>query len=904
MTSASPRSTIEAPWAVAAGDVVAELAGSPEGLTSDEARARLARDGPNAVEQHAATPRLVVLARQFRSPLIYILLVAALVTVALGEYVDAGVIAVVLVINAIIGYVEETRAERSVDALRRLASTSARVLRDRREIAVDATHLVVGDVVLLEAGAKAPADCRILHATSLEADESLLTGESVTAGKSARPVDPHAGAADRSNMLHMGTVVTRGHARAVVVATGRRTELGRIAGSVQQIRLTETPLQRRMGRFTRLVGGAALAASALGFVLGVARDEDAQEMFLAMVALAVAALPEGLPIVMTVVLAISVSRMAARRAIVRHLPAVETLGSCTVIGSDKTGTLTQNRMTVEAIHAGGRRYEVTGGGYEIAGAVLDGDAPADLEADEPLRMALLAGALCNEAAVIAPEGAAEFEVTGDPTEIALLIAAAKAGLYVDELTDELPRTGDIPFDSETRYAASFHQQGDATLVLVKGAPERVLDMCATAAGGLALDRRAVLEAAHALARRGLRVLAMAYAQRPGGHRDDARDLVFAGLQGMMDPPREEAHAAVTACRRAGIRPLMITGDHAATALAIARQLGIAGEDDRVLTGHDLERIDERELERTVREVSVYARASPEHKLRLVQALQRNGAVVAVTGDGVNDAPALKAADIGAAMGRSGTDVAKEAADMVVTDDDFATIVDAVREGRVAFDNVRNTTFFLISGNAATVLAVLVSIAFQFPLPFVAVQLLWLNLVTNGVQDIALAFEPGEDDVLDRAPRPPREGVISRLLWERTVLAAIVMAAGTLLLFLTARDAGEDLAYAQTLALTTMVVFQAVHVGNCRSEYGSAFRKSLFSNRFLLIGTVSAVLIHVGAIYLPFTQQVLHLEPLALGDWVTIAAVALSVIAVVELHKLVRRDPDRVRVTADRVDAHR
>ncbi|HEX6228059.1 MAG TPA: HAD-IC family P-type ATPase [Solirubrobacterales bacterium] len=887
------------PWALPPDRVLTELRSGTHGISGAEAKARLAVEGPNVIEEERAIRPWVIMLRQFRSPLIYILIVAALVTVGLGEYVDAAVIGMVLLFNAIVGFFQEYRAERSLEALRQLARTRARVIRDGREREVDASELVPGDITLVEAGAKVPADCRIVHATALEADESLLTGESEMVAKGSDPVDAGAQVADRSSMLFTGTVVTRGHARAVVSATGGATELGRVAGTVQRIVPAQTPLQRRMGRFTRLVGAWALASSVLGFGLGALQGEELSELFRAMVALAVAALPEGLPIVLTVTLAISVSRMANRGAIVRRLPAVETLGSCSVIGSDKTGTLTQNRMTVERIFAGGERFELTGGGYLPRGEVLKDGAPAAIEEGSPLELALRAGALCNEASLAESNG--EPQVAGDPTEVALLVSAAKAGLFRDELEDRFPRWADIPFDPERRYAATFNHRDGGTLVFVKGAPEQVLSMCTAAAGQERLDRRRVLDEAHAMANQGLRVLAMAYRNfGPTPPRGDVvsehpAELTFLGLQGMMDPPREEARDAVARCQRAGIRAVMITGDHVTTARAIAEQLGIVGAGERAIAGRELDECDDTELERVVAEVSVFARVSPEHKLRLVRALRAQGDVVAVTGDGVNDAPALKQADIGAAMGRSGTDVAKEAADMVITDDNFATIFAAVEEGRVAFDNVRKTTFFLISGNAAAVLAVLVSLGAGQALPFLAVQLLWLNLVTNGVQDVALAFEPGEKHLIDRPPRPRGEGVISPLLWERTGIAALVMAAGTLVMFHLQLDGG-DVDEARSVALTTMVVFQALHVGNSRSEMLSAFAKSPFSNRFLFVGTLGALAIHTAALYLPFTQYALSLEPISLRAWLQIVVICLSVIVAVELHKLLRGRQDRPTTT--------
>ena len=890
MTVAVP----ERPWQLEPDAVLRALTTTPDGLAGDEAARRLAEVGPNELEVARGRGPLAVLLGQFRSPLITILLVAAVVTIALGEYLDAAVIGAVLAINAVIGFWQEYRAEQSMAALRRLARAHARVVRDGREREIDAAELVPGDVILLEAGDRVPADARVLHAASLEADESLLTGESAMVAKIASALPEEVGLADRTNSVFMGTSVTRGRGRAVVVATGAASVIGGIADSVRRIGEVATPLQRRMGRFARIIGVAIGIACAIGFAFGVAAGDDLGALVLALVALAVAAIPEGLPIVLTVALAISVRRMAQRHVIIRTLPAVETLGSCSAIGSDKTGTLTENRMTVQRIHAGGRSYEVTGGGTDLHGVIVapDGEV-ADGASDDALRQALRIGALCNDASLIEGSGG-DAEALGDPTEVALLVAAAKAGLAKDVLDERHLRVGEIPFESERRWAATFHRdEGDPprTFVAVKGAPERVLEMCASDHDGDPIDRGALMRVADALAGEGLRVLAMAsrpledaeafdLAQPPDG-------LRFAGLQGMIDPPRPEAIAAVRGCQAAGIRVVMITGDHAATALAIAERLGIAAQGDRVVTGVELEGMDDGALEQAVATVPVFARVSPEHKLRIVTALQRIGHTVAVTGDGVNDAPALKAADIGAAMGRSGTDVAKEAADMVVTDDNFASIFAAVEEGRVAFDNVRKTTFFLISTGVAAVLAVLASLVFRFPLPFLPAQMLWLNVVTNGIQDVALAFEPGERDVLARKPRPRGEGVISRLLWERAAIAGSVMAAGTLLVFFWELGAHDDVAMARTAALTTMVLFQVFHIGNSRSEHRSAFARSPMLNPLLFLGTIVALAIHVGSLYLPFTQLLLRVEPLGLESWARMIAVAASIIVVGELHKLLR-----------------
>lgn len=884
--------TATAWWALTPEETLRALGVDEHGLTTNEARDRLARYGRNELPETGGTRLLGVVVRQFLSPLIYILVVAALVTLLLEEYIDAGIIASVLVINAIVGTFQEYRAEKSMEALRRLASARAHVLRDGHEREIDARELVPGDIIIVEAGTKVPADCRVLYAAALETDESLLTGESTTVSKSTAPVAPDVAAADRPNMLIMGSIVTRGRGRAVVTATGSSTLLGQIAGSVQETGKAEAPILERMNRFARTIALVILATSFIGFVVGIALGRDPGDLFLTLVALMVAAVPEGLPIVMTVTLAIGVNRMARRNVIIRRLPAVETLGSCTVIGSDKTGTLTQNRMTVERIFAGGEEFEVGGSGYSLSGAIQQEGRDVSLESQPALRLLLLCGVLNNEAEIAEAEGG-EFEVQGDPTEIALLVAAAKAGIWKEEATEAYPRWAEVPFDSATRYAATFHRAQGKEFTFVKGAPEEVLAMCATSYGGEALDREAVLEKAREMADRGLRVLGFAYQEGPQRERapgdvpEHQTGLVFLGLQGMIDPPREEVKEAIRGCQEAGIRVVMITGDHAVTALAIGRLLGIAGEGDRVITGAELDRMSADQLEREVAEVSVFARVSPDHKLRIVQALQRLGEVVTVTGDGVNDGPALKAANLGAAMGRSGTDVAKEASDMVITDDNFVSIFAAVEEGRIVFDNVRKVTFFLIATGAAVIIAVLASIFFDFELPFLPGQLLWLNLVTNGVQDVFLAFEPGEKDVLKRPPRPAREGIISPLLWERTAIAGLVMAIGTIGLFLLEIENGSSIEHARTVALTTMVLFQVFHIGNSRSEHRSAFARSPLLNPLLLVGTVLAVGLHVGALYFGPTQFILRVEPVSLETWFRMVLVASTVVVVVEIHKLLR-----------------
>jgi Ca2+-transporting ATPase len=871
------------------------LATGGHGLTETDAAARRVRYGANELDEEPPTPAWLVFIGQFRSPLIFILLAALAVTVALGEYLDAAVIAVVLLMNAVIGFTQERKAEGAVLALMQLVVPHARVVRDGRDEEIDSRDLVPGDVVLLESGARIPADLRLVAANALQVDESLLTGESVSVTKHVEPVAPDAQLADRSCMAYTGATVTAGRGRGVVVATGSNTELGAIAGLMRSEIVAATPLQRRMDHFARIVGIAVGLAAVLAFVSGVALGEPIEDMFLVAVALAVSAVPEGLPVAVTITLAVGVRRMARRNAIVRRLPAVETLGSTTVIGSDKTGTLTENRMTVAEIWTPGHRYTLGGG--VPRGEYLEGDEPAAIEDHVGLHATLLAGVLTNEADLYWVDD--ELTTAGDPTEIAVLLSALTAGLEPGDVRAAYPVFAEIPFEPIQQYSASIRVRNDEHTVFVKGAPERVMGMCSQMLGDdgpVALDTQAVADAARDMAARGQRVLGFARRtlSRPldgPGDLTEPDELVFLGLQAMIDPPRAGVADAIAACQAAGIRVVMITGDHVDTARAIAAQLGIAETDDAV-TGSELADLDGDPLARRVERVSVFARVSPEDKLRIVRVLQARGDIVAVTGDGVNDAPALKAAEIGIAMGDKGTDVAREASEMVLADDNFVSITAAVEEGRVTFDNIRKVTFFLVSTGAAEITAILVAVWLQWPLILLPAQLLWLNLVTNGVQDVALAFEPAERGVLRRPPRRPGGGVLDRLMWERVVLAGLVMGAGMLAMFRWELDSSDSLVTAQTVALTTMVVFQVFQAGNSRSETESVFRRNPFSNRLLFIATIAALGIHVAALYLPPTQYVLRVEPISLDTWARIVVVATSIIVVMELHKVLRRHSPR------------
>lgn len=864
---------------------------SGRGLTTHEAAARLALHGPNRLEEEPPPSALAVLVRQFRSPLIYILLAAMVVTLLLGEHLDAAVIGAVLALNALIGFTQERKAEGAVRALAQLVVPYARAVRDGQDREIDSRDLVVGDLVLLESGTKVPADLRLTSTTALQIDESLLTGESEPVSKRVEPVTVDAPLPDRSCMAYTGSIVTSGRGAGIVVATGDDTELGAIAGLMRSETEAATPLQRRMDRFARIIGLVVGAAALVAFASGMALGESVHDMFLVAVALAVSAVPEGLPVAVTITLAVGVSRMARRRAVIRRLAAVETLGSTTVIGSDKTGTLTQNRMTVEEIWTADHRFTLTG---EVPdGTFIEGDEPAAVDDDPALHLTLLSGVLTNEADVHRRDG--ELVTAGDPTEVALLLAAMTAGIEPGAARAAYPMFSDVPFEPARQYSASVREGHDGYTIFVKGAPERLTRMCShilTDDGPVPLDPARVHDAAAALASRGLRVLALAYRSHTEPPQEpstgtDPHDLVLLGLQGMIDPPRPGVHESVAACQQAGMRVVMVTGDHADTATAIADQIGIRRPYDHVLTGVDIATLDDPELARRVARTSVFARVSPEDKLRIVKQLQIHGEAVAVTGDGVNDGPALKAAEIGVAMGASGTDVAREASDMVLTDDNFVSIVGAVEEGRVTFDNIRKVTFFLISTGAAEIAAILTAVWLQWPLVFLPAQLLWLNLVTNGLQDVALAFEPAEKGVLRRPPRRRGGGVLDRLMWERVGVAGLVMGAGTLALFRWELVSTGSLARAQTVALTTMVVYQVFQAGNARSETESVLRRNPFSNKLLFVATAAALTIHVAALYLPVTQYVLRVEPIEAAAWLRIGLVATSILVAMEIHKGLR-----------------
>jgi Ca2+-transporting ATPase len=876
-----------------------QLDSSPRGLSHAEAQSRLARYGRNALPRGRPPSLLGVFVRQFKSPLIYVLLAAACVSALLREWADAGFILAVLLINAAIGTFQEHAAERSALALQGLVAARTRVLRDGDAHEVPAEELVSGDIVLLEPGAKVPADLRLLEEHNLTIDESLLTGESLTVDKSAAGALPADSAlSERINMAYAGTLVASGRGRGLVVATGLHTELGHIAASVLGKPAAKAPLLVRMERFTQLLAIGVGVAVLLVAALELARGAPPVEIFVLGVALAVSAIPEGLPVALTVALAVGMRRMARRSVIVRRLVAVESLGSCTYIASDKTGTLTVNQLTVRRVQfAGQPAWEVTGEGLAPEGTfVLPQGASGD-EHGELLARLAHAAVLANEASLWEREGT--WAGAGDAVDLALLAFAHKAGVTQAAARERFAEVDTIPYESDARFAASLNRYGDSCRVAVKGAAETVLAMCtrmARAHDDIALNADEIRSQAEALAGSGFRVLALAdgaLALAPGESlsAEHLRGLTLLGIVALSDPPRPEARDAVANCVRAGITVAMVTGDHPVTALSVARDLGIASDAETVVSGGELAdaaRDDPAAFESLCRQGRVFARIEPRQKLAIVEALQRQGHFVAVTGDGVNDAPALRAAQVGVAMGLAGTDVARETAALIVADDNFASIVAGVEEGRIAYGNVRKVIFLLVSTGAAEIVLFTLALAAGIPLPLVAVQLLWLNLVTNGIQDVALAFEPAEGDELARPPRPPRERIFNRVMIERVLLSALVIGGLAFAAYHWMLAQGHDVAQARNATLLLMVLFENVQAFNSRSETRSLFLHSPLRNRLLLFGALAAQAVHIGAMYTPGLRDVLGIAPISVELWLQLLGVALVLLLAMEVHKALRR----------------
>ncbi|MHB9154441.1 MAG: calcium-translocating P-type ATPase, SERCA-type [Endomicrobiales bacterium] len=889
-------------WRLETGEIEKVLqASAVSGLTRAAAREILQSAGPNLLRQKVKHTPLRIFLSQFDDFIIWVLFGAALISGALREWVDAFAIVAIILLNAVLGFIQEYRAEKALAALKKLSAPASLVIRDGQPITVPSAEIVPGDLVELDAGDLVPADSRLVSVTTNFATlESSLTGEATPIQKTTVPLEEKNDVplADRANMVYMGTSVATGKARALVVATGMQTELGRIAGMIGEIEHETTPLQRKLEDFGRWIIYLSLALVGIIFALGLLRGGNLLELFLASVSLAVAAIPEGLPAVVTLVLGLGVQRMVKRHALIRKLPSVEALGAATVICSDKTGTLTKNEMTVRALFAGEALFAVTGTGYAPRGEILRDGKPVRLDDVPALKKTLLCGMLCNGARLAWQEG--KFTIAGDPTEGALLVLGAKAGLVREALEKEYPFVEEIPFDSERKKMTVIRSHDGKYIAFVKGAPDILLENCThiEEKGGVRAmreaDREKILDANREMGNQALRVLAAAYRRfdrlpENYGHRDIEKELIFSGLIAMIDPPREEAKKAIGLCASSGIRTVMITGDHKNTAIAVARELGIFREGSRALTGEEVDALSDEALFREVKAAAVYARVNPEHKFRIVRALRRHREVVAMTGDGVNDAPAVKEADIGVAMGITGTDVTKEVADMVVTDDNFASIVAAVEEGRVIYDNIRKFIHYLLSGNAGEVLVMFVALLAGLPIPLLPIHILWINLITDGLPALALGIDPPARDIMRRPPRRTDEPVVTRpraflLLAQGSFLALCSLFAFVFVLFF--EDGG--IGRARTAAFMVLACSQLFHAFNIRSMTQSIFSIGFFTNPKLVLAVLASFALQICVVYVPFLQVLLSTEPLGLRDMAMIVAVSSFPLWAMEAVKWVNR----------------
>ena len=866
--------------------VMSHLHSAPHGLAEAEVERRFARYGPNELQAAGGVSPWAILFQQFKNVLIIILLVATGISAFLGQGVETIAIAVIVVFAVMLGFIQEYRAERAIEALRQMAAPTVTVIRDGQEVEIPARELVPGDVILLHAGDKVAADARLVESINLQVDEAALTGESVPVDKKTEALRGEEMAlGDRNNMVFGGTIATYGRGRAVVVATGMGTQFGRIAQMLQSVETGKTPLQQNLDKVGRVLGQAALVVVVAVVAVGVLRDQPLLEMFIFGIALAVAAVPEALPAVVTISLAIGVQRMVKRNALVRRLPAVETLGSTSVICSDKTGTLTKDEMTARTLRTHERSATISGSGYEPEGEFALGDT---VVGPSPEEMDLLrAAALVCDAHLVRDDAHGGWQIKGDPTEGAIIVAAAKAGMQKDDLDVQFPRVGEIPFTSEAKRMTTLHAVGDAQVAYAKGAPETILDSCSQllkSQGEVALgnaDREAILEAVRQMASEALRVLGVA-SKADATLGDAEHDMTFLGLVGMIDPPRPEAKAAVEQCERAGIRVVMITGDHPITAQAVGGELGLLRAGDAV-TGAELEDMSDEELESRVESIEVYARVSPAHKLRVVSALQQRGHIVAMTGDGVNDAPALKKADIGVAMGITGTDVSKEAAAMTLIDDNFASIVAAVEEGRGIFENIKKYLMYLLSANIGEIGLIAGAMFAGLPMPLTAVQILYVNLATDGLPALALAVDPPETDLMERAPRDARTGIFTRRVVTLMVVGGLWSMAANLGLFTWALQSGRSVTHAMTMTFVSLVLIEFLKAFNFRSDRRSILRRP-FANKWLNLALVWEMALLVFIVSFPPLREPFSISPLSGTDWLIAACPALSISPVLELTK--------------------
>ena len=847
-------------------EVYKELDSSAKGLTNHQAEERTHKYGFNELKAEEGIHPFRIFLEQFSSPLVWILIAALGISIFLNETVDAIVIGVIIIINAILGFVQEYRAEKAIEALKKMASLKATVLRNGKEIKLDSKKLVPGDIILLETGDKVPADSRLIELHSLHTQEGPLTGESQPITKNLEPLPEKTPLADRKNMIYSSTIISQGRAKAIVTSTGMNTEVGKIAKLIQESHTKLTPLQRKLRDLGKYLTLAVIAVAILVFLAGISSGQPAQIMLLTAIALAVAAIPEGLPAVITISLALGVQKMIKNNALVRKLPSVETLGSVNVICTDKTGTLTHNEMTVTKIWANGETYKVSGSGYEVQGHFMLNDKITNTN---PICSLLKIGALCNNAKLTNSEK--KREVIGDPTEAALIVSAEKAGYSLRKLSKKEPRTDEIIFSSERKMMTTLHKVGKETLSYTKGAPDIIIHKCnKILINGKVqrLDRnkkKEILAQNEKFAKEALRVLGFAYNKNFKKKEDSEKEMIFVGLQAMIDPPRHEVKDAILRCQDAGIRVIMITGDQITTAKSIAKELGIEG---KAITGQELGKIN---LNKEIKNIGIFARVNPEHKLEIVKALKKKGKVVAMTGDGVNDAPALKKADIGISMGITGTDVAKEASDMILTDDNFNSIVNAVEEGRGIFDNIRKFVNYLLSSNLGEISVILFASLFGLPLPLTAIQILWINLITDGLPATALSLDPHSEGIMKRKPLHPKESILSKKLRLEIIVLGVLIGIISLILFWLYLDSG--LLKAQTIVFTSLVVFELVRLQTIRSEY----KLGIFSNKPLIWAVLISISLHLLTIYSPMSAW-FKTTKLELIDWgvLIIASVVLLV----------------------------
>jgi len=870
------------PYQQSVQEVIKRFWTLPTGLSKQEAKARLEKYGPNSLLEKEGKPPLLLFLEQFKSFLVIILIIATFVSAFLGETIDAIVIFVIVILNAVFGFLQEFKAGKAIEALKRMTAPVAVVLRDSVEQKIPASELVLGDILILSAGDRIPTDARLIEAVNLKVDESSLTGESTSVEKIVTPLPKECTVADRKNMVFMNTTITYGRGKAVVSSTGLNTQIGKIAEMLEREEEETTPLEAQLDVFGKKLGIAVLIICALVAIAGTLSGNPPIEMFLVGVSLAVAAVPEGLPAIVTVTLALGLTRMVKKNAIVRKLQAVETLGSANVICSDKTGTLTKNQMTVTEIYTN-KKIQVTGTGYDTKGDFLVGGKK--VQPDSHLTLLLQAAAACNDSRV------QSGRIVGDPTEASLVVAAAKAGFTKYELDKRFKRVGEVPFDSSRKRMSTIHKEDGTYYIFSKGAPDILLSKCSRIRKGdkvLRLtekDKAAIQAQNNLMAKKALRVLMIAYREaKTGTSQADKveKDLIILGLVGMIDPPRPEVIDAVRLCRKAGIRPVMVTGDHIITAEAIAKEIGILEKGQRALTGAELNDMSDQDLEKIVDEVSVFGRVSPEHKVRILEALQRKGHIVAMTGDGVNDAPALKSADIGVAMGLSGTDVAKGASDMILTDDNFASIVSAVEEGRGIYDNIRKFIKYLLSANSGEVLTMFFGTMLGFPLPLVPVQLLWINLVTDGLPAMALGVDPKEDGLMERKPRHKDSHFLDRAMMTHIPIVGITMCITVLTMFAIGLPAGIE--KARTFAMTTLMLTQMFNALTCRSESHSAIKAGLFKNKYLIGAIITSILLQIAVVHAAPLQVLFKTTSMTLFEWLRIILVSSIVFYIIEGEK--------------------